>query len=99
MTEHAFDPIPDEQQEGTQVLADGILRGDGIATSTVVVADEKPAPNATVTVKQLRDAIESGRWAHDEPTTALWLNTSFPPAGREAAELIVELTAHGIACS
>jgi hypothetical protein len=77
MSEHAFDPIPDEEQE-TEALV---------------------APNATVTVKQLRDAIDSGRWEHDQPTTALWLNTSFPPAGREASELIVELTAHGIACS
>ncbi len=78
MTEHAFDPIPDEQAEPDAAVA--------------------VAPNATVTVKQLRDAIKSGRWADDEPTTELWLNTSFLPAGREASELIVELTAHGIAC-
>jgi hypothetical protein len=84
MSEHAFDPIPDEEQEGT---------------TTTATADAHPEPNATVTVKQLRDAIDSGRWEHDEPTTALWLNTSFPPAGREASEMIVELTAHGIACS
>lgn len=60
--------------------------------------DALVAPNATVTIKQLRAAVEAGRWSHEEPTTALWLNTSFPPAGREASELVVDLTAHGIAC-
>jgi hypothetical protein len=92
MSEHAFDPIPDEQAEPVTTATAGT---EWIPSD----ADVPPEPNATVTVKQLRDAIESGRWAHDEPTTALWLNTSFPPAGREASEMIVELTAHGIACS
>ena len=61
-------------------------------------ADVPHEPNATVTVKQLRAAIEAGHWTHDVPGTALWLNTSFPPAGREASELLVALTAHGIMC-
>lgn len=81
MTEHAFDPIPDEQHDDTPA-----------------VATESPPPNARVTVKQLRAAIEAGHWTHDVPGTALWLNTSFPPAGRESSELLVELTAHGIMC-
>jgi hypothetical protein len=96
MTEHAFDPIPDEQDALDDFIAHARRATDILGS---LEANDKPAPNATVTVKQLRDAIKAGRWEHDDPTTALWLNTSFPPAGREAAELIVELTAHGIACS
>lgn len=60
----------------------------------VVVATD--TPNATVTVKQVRAAIETGRWTHEVPGAELWLNTSFPPTGRDASELIVELTAHGV---
>lgn len=74
MSEHAFDPIPDEQAEAAVVVA----------------------PNATVTAKQVRAAIKAGRWDHEVPGTALWLNTSFPPAGRDASEMIVELTAYGV---
>jgi hypothetical protein len=77
MSEHAFDPMPDEEQE-TEALV---------------------APNATVTVKQVRAAVESGQWSHEVTGTALWLNTSFPPAGRDASELIAELAAHGVVCS
>jgi hypothetical protein len=62
--------------------------------------DEAPLPpNATVTVKQVRSAVESGRWEHEVPGTALWLNTSFSPKGREPSELIAELAAHGVVCS
>ena len=58
--------------------------------------NEPTAPNATVTLDQVEEAIASGRWTHDVPGTELWLNTSFPPVGREASELIVELAAYGV---
>lgn len=72
MSEHAFDPIPDEQQE----------------TATLT-------PNAIVTDAQVEEAIASGRWSHDVPGTALWLNTSFPPVGERDA-LVATLAAHGV---
>ena len=53
-----------------------------------------PEPLATVTAQQLADAITAGRWAHE--TQALWLNSAFPPMGREAAELAADLEAHGV---
>jgi hypothetical protein len=77
MSEHAFDPIPDEEQEVT-------------AVST-------PAANAVVTAAQLAEAIETGRWSHDVPGTALWLNTSFLPGGRDPSTVAEDLAAHGIA--
>ena len=80
MSEHAFDPIPDEQHDDTPA-----------------VATESPPPNARVTVKQLRAAIEAGHWTHDVPGTALWLNTSFPPRGRELDAFVAELQSYGIA--
>ena len=93
MSEHAFDPIPDEEQDDTMTTA---TAGTEWIPSDADVPHE---PNATVTVKQLRDAIKSGSWVHDVPGTELWLNTSFPPAGREASELLVELTTHGVVAS
>jgi hypothetical protein len=96
MSEHAFDPMPDEEQEEAPSIATGITDGGPIVVGGSVVFT---APNATVTVKQLRAAVESGRWTHDEPGTALWLNTSFSPKGREPSELIAELAAHGVVCS
>ena len=58
--------------------------------------DVPVAPNATVTGAQVVAALESGRWSHDDPNTALWLNTSFAPAGREMVAVILDLNAHGV---
>lgn len=35
-------------------------------------------------------------WASDDDSFALWLNTAFPPADREAPALIDELRHHGL---
>ena len=93
MSEFAFAPASDFEEEAETVAVEAVA--EPVAEPEV----KKPEPNATVTLDSVFAAIAAKRWEHDEPTTALWLNTSFPPAGREASELIVELTAHGIACS
>lgn len=54
-------------------------------------------PNATVTPKQLADAIADGGWAHEVPNTALWLNTAFAPTGHTVATLRAVLSMHGVA--
>ena len=81
MSEHAFDPMPDEQEEAGSFL------------------DTLPAPNATCTIEQVQDALASGRWSHEVPGTALWLNTSFPPNGRDLDALLAELADHGVVVS
>ncbi|MFN9087358.1 MAG: hypothetical protein ACK6DP_12415 [Gemmatimonas sp.] len=77
MSEHAFDPVPDEE-------APSFL-------------DTIPAPNATVAVDQVEAAIATGRWTHEVPGTELWLNTSFPPQGRDLDAFVKELESYGIA--
>ena len=90
MSEHAFDPIPDEQQE-TATIRDG---GAVIAPTGYQI--DPAAPNAIVTAAQLADAVKTGRWRHEVPDTTLWLNTSFPPIGHTAESLTAVLNAHGV---
>lgn len=68
-------------------------------TATIVVdekAAEKLDPHATLSRIAVEQAITTGRWEHENPSIALWLNSAFRPAGRTADELIADLTAHGI---
>lgn len=93
MSEHAFDPMPDEEQETATVIA-----ADAATTTALdAVTDDAPAPTAIVTLDQIVAAITSGRWAHETPGTELWLNTSFPPKDREIDAFVQELQAYGVA--
>lgn len=70
---------------------------DAPAAEATAPTAETPAPNAIVTAAQLADALATGRWTHEVPGTALWLNTSFPPTGHHAESLTELLALHGVA--
>ncbi len=42
-------------------------------------------------------ASSTDRWESADESFALWLNTTFPPAGRVVPELVEELRHHGLA--
>lgn len=41
-------------------------------------------------------ADTTDHWLSDDDSFALWLNTSFPPAGREVPALVEDLLHHGL---
>jgi hypothetical protein len=92
MTEHAFDPVPDEQSEGslTQLpLSDVLL--------PVLPTDaQQQQPNATVTLDDVLTAIAAKHWTHENASIALWLNTSFPITTLDADVVMAQLQAYGI---
>lgn len=61
-----------------------------------VAAPAATAPAMTLPPEAVEAAITSGRWAHDVPSSALWLNTAFPPTGHDAASLTALLAVHGV---
>lgn len=90
MSEHAFDPIPDEEQEGATTATAGT---EWIPSD----ADVPPEPNATVTLDSVFAAIAAKRWEHENASIALWLNTSFPITTEDADAIVAQLNAYGIA--
>jgi len=56
----------------------------------------KPAPNAIVTRAAFEAARTSGTWTHDDPSTALWLNSTFAAKGVDADALTASLALHGV---
>ena len=58
-----------------------------------------PPPNATVTARALAAAVKDGTWAHDDPSTQLWLNTTFSPGAHTVDTLRFVLAVHGVAVS
>ncbi len=56
----------------------------------------KPAPNAIVTRAAFEAARTSGTWMHDDPSTALWLNSTFPAKNVDADTLTATLALHGV---
>ena len=55
-----------------------------------------PAPNAIVTRAAFEAARESGTWTHDNPSTALWLNSTFAAKNVDADTLTATLALHGV---
>lgn len=89
-------PTPTKSADDTPAPAVDSAAAESAAPAAVVEAPTPPAPNAIVSAAQLTAAIQAKRWTHDEPGTALWLNTSFPPAGKTVEALRAELVAHGV---
>lgn len=58
-----------------------------------------PTPNAIVTRAQLEAARASGSWTHDDPSTALWLNSTFAAKNVDADTLTATLALHGVVVS
>ena len=88
MTEHAFDPIPDEQDETMTTATAG--------TEWIPSDADAPAPNAVVSLNQVLDAITKKHWEHEEPNTALWLNTAFPITTTDPDAVIHHLAVDGV---
>ena len=89
-------PAPTKSADDPPPPAVDDAAAEPAASAPVVAASTPPAPNAIVSTAQLTAAMQAKAWTHDEPGTALWLNTSFPPAGKTVEALRAELAAHGV---
>lgn len=65
-------------------------------TQAETAPPKKPTPNAIVTRAAFEAARESGTWTHDNPSTALWLNSTFAAKGVDADALTATLSLHGV---
>ncbi|MCO4101118.1 MAG: hypothetical protein HEQ38_17325 [Gemmatimonas sp.] len=90
MSEFAFAPASDFEEEAETVAVEAVA--EPVAEPEV----KKPEPNATVTLDSVFAAIAAKRWEHDNASTALWLNTSFPITTDDADEIVAQLNAYGI---
>jgi hypothetical protein len=88
MSAFAFAPASDFEEEAETVAVE--------AVAEPVAEPKKPEPNATVTLDSVFAAIAAKRWEHDNASTALWLNTSFPITTDDADEIVAQLNAYGI---
>lgn len=78
----AREPVVVDLPGGTVVHVDG--------------ATPAPTPNAILTRAAFDAARESGTWTHDNPSTALWLNSTFAAKNVDADTLMASLALHGV---